>query len=58
MLIFGEFPIVLNYPDIFGHYFWASMTAAGVFGLAIGYVTGLQVKARHFLFLFENGNCH
>lgn len=50
MLVFGEFPIVLNYTEIFSQYFWASMTAAGVFGLAIGYVTGLQVKARPFSF--------
>jgi len=45
MLIFGELPVVYNYSDILSQYFWTSMTAAGFFGLAIGYVTGLQVKA-------------
>lgn len=44
MIVFGEPAVILNYSDIFSLSFWGPMTVAGIFGFAIGYVTGLQVK--------------
>jgi len=44
MLIFGELPIVFNYPKIFNIPFWSAMTAAGFLGFSMGYVTGYQIK--------------
>lgn len=44
MVVFGEIPIVIHYENIFSETFWLPMTLAGIFGFAIGYVTGLQVK--------------
>ena len=39
-----EHLMVLNFSQIFNGYFWLMMTLSGVFGIAIGYVTGLQIK--------------
>lgn len=44
ILIFGEVPAILSYPDLVSFTFFFLMTVGGVFGFAIGYVTGLQVK--------------
>lgn len=44
MLCFGEIPVVYRYPLITSPFFWAVMSAAGVAGFAIGYVTGLQIQ--------------
>jgi len=44
IIIFGEIPEIYAYPDLFTLRFLLLMTAGGVFGFAIGYVTGLQVK--------------
>jgi GDP-fucose transporter C1 len=46
MIVFGELSVIYNYSEIFSLGFWAPMSAAGLFGFAIGYVTGLQVKVR------------
>jgi len=44
MLVFGEFPKILEFEGLFSPIFWFLMTLGGVFGCGIGYVTGLQVK--------------
>lgn len=44
MLIFGELDAVMSFDQITDGGFWLRMTVAGVLGLAIGYVTGLQIK--------------
>merc|ERR1719273_134366 len=44
MLIFGEFPVIMAFDGLFSPTFWFLMTMGGVFGCAIGYVTGLQIK--------------
>ncbi|XP_065670561.1 GDP-fucose transporter 1 isoform X3 [Hydra vulgaris] len=44
MLFNGEHLMVINFSHIFSSYFWIMMTLSGVFGIAIGYVTGLQIK--------------
>jgi GDP-fucose transporter C1 len=44
MIVFGEPSVIYNYSEIFSLGFWVPMSAAGLFGFAIGYVTGLQVK--------------
>jgi len=44
IVIFGEIPEIVSYPDLFSFTFFFLMTVGGVFGFAIGYVTGLQVK--------------
>lgn len=44
MVVFGELPIIYNYTELFSLNFWIPMSLAGLFGFAIGYVTGLQVK--------------
>lgn len=41
---FGEIPIILSYDGIFTSKFWLLMTLSGIFGVAIGFVTGLQIK--------------
>ena len=59
MIVFQEFPVVMQFEGIFSGTFWFLMTLGGVFGCAIGYVTGMQVKVRfslmcNFLFLPKN----
>ena len=44
MVIFGEFPVIMAFDGLFSPTFWSMMTMGGVFGCAIGYVTGLQVR--------------
>ena len=44
MAVMGEFQVIYNFPLITSGYFWGVMTLSGLFGIAIGYVTGLQIK--------------
>ena len=44
IVLFGEVPEILGYKDLFSLRFVILMTVGGLFGFAIGYVTGLQVK--------------
>jgi len=44
MLITGEWSEVTNFKFIAEIDFWSMMVAGGVFGFAIGYVTGLQIQ--------------
>lgn len=41
MLIFGEFGEVWSFQKLGNSAFWTYMTVGGVFGFAIGYITGL-----------------
>lgn len=44
ILIFGEFGRITSFGRLGDLKFWGMMTLGGVFGFAIGYVTGLQIK--------------
>jgi len=44
MLVFGEVPIIIQFPRLFDAHFWFLMCVGGLFGFLIGYVTGLQIK--------------
>ena len=44
MLVFGELPVIASFEHLDDASFWFLMTIGGVFGFAIGYVTGLQIK--------------
>ncbi len=44
IIIFGEVGEVINFPLLFNGHFWLIMSLSGVFGFAIGYVTGLQIQ--------------
>lgn len=44
MVAMGEFRVLYNFPLLNSLYFWGVMTLSGFFGIAIGYVTGLQIK--------------
>ena len=44
MAAMGEFRELYNFPMNRSLYFWGVMTLSGFFGIAIGYVTGLQIK--------------
>ena len=44
MVLNREFQAVYNFPMLYSGYFWSMMTLSGLFGIAIGYVTGLQIK--------------
>lgn len=44
MVIFGEIPVVTSFEHLMDMSFWSMMTIGGIFGFAIGYVTGLQIK--------------
>ena len=44
MLIFGEYNEVVNFPLLFNTRFWLLMSCSGVFGFAIGTITGLQIQ--------------
>ena len=46
MLIFGEVMEVMTFPKLDSVAFWNMMIVSGVFGFAIGYVTGLQIQVR------------
>ena len=44
MLINGELSTIFDYTGFGNTRFWVMMVAGGVFGFAIGYVTGLQIQ--------------
>uniref|UniRef100_A0A8C8RH59 Solute carrier family 35 member C1 n=1 Tax=Pelusios castaneus TaxID=367368 RepID=A0A8C8RH59_9SAUR len=44
MVLFGEFHTLYHFDKLGNPGFWGMMTLGGVFGFAIGYVTGLQIK--------------
>merc|ERR1712110_751755 len=44
MILFGEVPVIASFEHLGSLHFWFLMTLGGIFGFAIGYVTGLQVK--------------
>ncbi|TRY78889.1 hypothetical protein TCAL_04223 [Tigriopus californicus] len=44
ILLWGETPSILGSPEVVRFSFWFDMMVGGVLGLAIGSVTGLQVK--------------
>ncbi|XP_029953228.1 GDP-fucose transporter 1 [Salarias fasciatus] len=44
VLLFGELGRVVSFSRLTDLRFWSMMTVGGVFGFAIGYVTGLQIK--------------
>jgi GDP-fucose transporter C1 len=44
MVVFGELPVITNFEHMASLDFWFLMTLGGIFGFAIGYVTGLQIK--------------
>lgn len=44
MLVFGELRTLSVFDKLYTSYFWGMMTLGGVFGFAIGYVTGMQIK--------------
>ncbi|XP_030621858.1 GDP-fucose transporter 1 isoform X2 [Chanos chanos] len=44
MAMFGELGRVVRFNGLAELHFWSMMTVGGVFGFAIGYVTGLQIK--------------
>lgn len=44
LLCFGEFGSLASFSRLADLGFWGMMTLGGVFGFAIGYVTGLQIK--------------
>lgn len=44
ILLSGEFQTLYHFDKLGSLYFWGMMTLSGLFGFAIGYVTGLQIK--------------
>ncbi|XP_026176369.1 GDP-fucose transporter 1 [Mastacembelus armatus] len=44
IIVFGELGHVASFSRLSNLSFWGMMTLGGVFGFAIGYVTGLQIK--------------
>ena len=44
MILFGELPVIFSFEHLASLHFWFLMTLGGIFGFAIGYVTGLQIK--------------
>lgn len=44
MVICGDVKAMYGFEMITSTYFWGMMTLGGIFGIAIGYVTGLQIK--------------
>merc|ERR1719186_1811589 len=44
MILFDEFYVVLEFEGLGDPTFWGLMSMGGLFGFAIGYVTGLQIK--------------
>ena len=44
MIIFGEVQTIYDFPKLVEIHFWLLMTASGVFGFAIGFITGLQIQ--------------
>nr|BAC30595.1 unnamed protein product [Mus musculus] len=44
MIVLGELRALLAFTHLSSAHFWLMMTLGGLFGFAIGYVTGLQIK--------------
>merc|ERR1719499_160021 len=44
MILSGEVPVIASFEHLGSLHFWFLMTLGGIFGFAIGYVTGLQIK--------------
>ena len=44
MLFNQEYVVIMAFEHLTSGYFWLMMTLSGVFGIGIGYVTGLQIK--------------
>ncbi|KAK1335711.1 hypothetical protein QTO34_003504 [Cnephaeus nilssonii] len=44
LLLLGELQALLHFAQLGSAHFWGMMTLGGLFGFAIGYVTGLQIK--------------
>jgi len=44
MLVFGEFSVVATFHNLDSPRFWMFMIIGGLFGFAMGYVAGLQIK--------------
>ena len=44
MVILGEVPVLANFQYWASLYFWGVVITTGLFGIAIGYVTSLQIK--------------
>ncbi|XP_058256616.1 GDP-fucose transporter 1 isoform X1 [Hemibagrus wyckioides] len=44
ILAFGELPRIFGFSRVSDTHFWGMMVLGGIFGFAIGYVTGLQIK--------------
>lgn len=44
IVVFGELERVVGFSRLTDHSFWTMMTVSGLFGFAIGYVSGLQIK--------------
>ncbi|KAM5138705.1 GDP-fucose transporter 1 [Mantella aurantiaca] len=44
LLVFGEVGTLMTFDKFDSLHFWGMMTLGGIFGFAIGYVTGLQIK--------------
>ena len=44
MFLFGEFSEVASFPKLLSMSFWGWMVISGVFGFAIGFVTGMQIQ--------------
>ena len=45
---------VVNFPKLSSMQFWNMMVISGIFGFAIGYVTGLQIQVRAAIFAFSD----
>jgi len=44
IIISGEIPTLMDFKHLDSPHFWIMMTTGGIFGFAIGYVSGLQIK--------------
>lgn len=44
MIISGEISTIINYDQLLSLKFWSLMSLSGIFGFAIGFVTGLQIQ--------------
>lgn len=44
IVVFGEVSSVVKFPLLLNYAFWGLMTAGGVFGFAMSFVTGLQIQ--------------
>jgi len=44
ILAFGELPVIAEFDQLTDLYFWFLMAIGGIFGFAIGWVTGNQIK--------------